>query len=355
MNLSNTENFLAVNRKSKIQNPKLCVPDRKHIFFASVALLICLLPSSIRAQAKPLREITVSYPIGGSTSFFWVAHKSGSFERHGLRLRAVHIGGSVAAIQSLLARELFIQMEGGPAGVRAWARGAKDVTIIGAVGNKLDYLLVSIPSIKKPEDLKGKRIGVSAIGASSDFIARHAVRQLGLNPEKDVTILAAGAMGNRWAAISGGNIEATVVQPPFTLLARKAGMTIHVDLSKQEFQYPISAVLTTRSFIKTENETVMNYMRGLADGMDFYRDEANKEKVIQFLGDYYRSKAREELDETRRVYSQMTPGLPLISAKSIENLIVNDKELAPMGLKPNEILDLSFLERLQEERKNKKP
>lgn len=327
---------------------------KKYIGYLSLLCqIVFLMPAWLAAQSKPIREITVSYPIGGSTSYFWVAHRSGSFEKHGLRLRAVHISGSVAAIQSLLARELFIQFEGGPAGVRAWARGAKDLTVIGAVGNKLDYLLVSIPSIKKPEDLKGKRIGVSAIGASSDFIARHAVRQLGLNPEKDVSILASGAMGLRWAAISGGNLEATVVQPPFTLLARKAGMTVHIDLSKQEFQYPISAVLTTRSFIKGENETVMNFMRGLADGMDFYRDEANKEKVYQYLGEYYRSKAREELEETRRVYSQMTPGLPLITVKSIENLIVNDKDLAPMGLKPSEILDLSFLDRLQEERKSR--
>jgi NitT/TauT family transport system substrate-binding protein len=325
-------------------------------FVRLVSVVICLsvvFSAPVFAQSKPIREITVSYPIGGSTSYFWVAHRSGSFERYGLRLRAVHISGSVAAIQSLLSRELFVQLEGGPAGVRAWARGAKDVTVIGAVGNKLDYLLVSIPSIKKPEDLKGKRIGVSAIGASSDFIARHAVRQLGLNPEKDVSIIPAGAAGLRWAAISGGNLDATVVQPPFTLLARKAGMTVHIDLSKQEFQYPISAVLTTRSFIKAENETVMNFMRGLADGMDFYRDEANKEKVYQYLGEYYRSKAREELEETRRVYSQMTPGLPLITVKSIENLIVNDKDLSGMGLKPNEILDLSFLEKLQEERKSK--
>lgn len=310
-------------------------------------------PGYSSAQPKPLREITVSYPIGGSTSFFWVAHKSGSFEKHGLRIRAVHIAGSVAAIQALISRELFIEMEGGPASVRAWARGAKDIVGIAAVGNKLDYQLVSIPSIKRPEDLKGKRIGVSAIGASSDFIARHAVRQLGLNPEKDVSILAAGAMGNRWAAISGGNLEATVVQPPFTLMARKAGLTMHIDLSKQEFEYPISMTITTRSFIKSDYDTVLNFVRGLADGMDFYRDEANREKVYQYLGEYYRSRSREELEETRRAYSQMTPGLPMISAKSIENLIVNDKELAPLGLKPTEFLDLSFLDRVREERKSR--
>jgi len=312
-----------------------------------------VLPAQLFAQGKPLRELNTSYPLGGSTSYFWVAYRSGSFEKYGLKLKPVYIRGSVNALQSLLARELFIQMEGGPAGVRAWARGAKDVTLIGAVGNKLDYLLVTIPSIKKPEDLKGKRIGVSAIGASSDFIARFAIRQLGLNPEKDVQILAAGGMGQRWAALTGGHIEASVVQPPYTLLARKAGYTVHLDLSKQDFQYPISAVITTRSFIKAENETVMNFMRGLAEGMDFYRNEGNKEKVIQYLGDYYRSNAREELEETRRAYSQLTPGLPIITAKSIENVITNDKELAPMGLKAEDFLDLSFLQRLQEERKSR--
>ena len=315
--------------------------------------ILLFLPSSLFGQAKSLKELNTSYPLGGSTSFFWVAYRSGAFERHGLKLNPVYIRGSVTAIQSLLARELLIQMEAGAAGVRAWARGAKEITLTGAVGNRLDYVLITIPSIRRPEELKGKKIGVSQIGASSDFIARYAVQQLGLNPEKDVTILAAGGMGQRWAALTGGHIEATVAQPPYTLLARKAGYPIHIDISKQEFHYPISAVFTTRSFIRAESETVMNFMRGLADGMDFYRDEKNRGRVIKFLGEYYRSNAVEELDETRRAYSQLTPGLPFITAKSIENVIANDRELAVMGLKAADILDLSFLARLQEERKSK--
>ncbi len=98
----------------------------------------------------------------------------------------------------------------------------------------------------------------------------------------------------------------------------------------------------------------MNFMRGLADGMDFYRDESNKDQVVRILGEYFRSNATEELEETRRAYSQVTPGLPLISAKSIENVIANDKNLAGLGLKPEEILDLSFLQKLQQERKAKR-
>jgi NitT/TauT family transport system substrate-binding protein len=320
--------------------------------FSLSLLLFCVLSSvPAVAQTKPLREINTSYPLGGSTSFFWVAYRSGAFEKHGLKLNPVYIRGSVTAIQSLLAKELSIQMEAGPAGVRAWARGAKEIVLIGAVGNKLDYVLVATPSIRKPEDLKGKKIGVSQIGASSDFIARYAAQQLGLNPDKDVTILAAGGVGQRWAALTGGHIDATVTQPPYTLLARKSGYPVLLDISKQDFQYPISAVFTTRSLIKAEPETVMNFMRGLADGMDFYRDEKNKDRVIKFLGEYYRSNAVEELEETRRAYSQLTPGLPVITPKAIENVIKNEKDLAVMALNPMDVLDLSFLQRLEQERK----
>ncbi|HEY6197434.1 MAG TPA: ABC transporter substrate-binding protein [Candidatus Binatia bacterium] len=318
---------------------------------SALVLVALLYPFAAVPQPKPLREINTSYPLGGSTSFFWVAHRSGAFEKHGLKLNPVYIRGSVTALQSLLAKELSIQMEAGPAGVRAWARGAKEIVLIGAVGNKLDYVLVAKPSIRKAEDLKGKKIGVSQIGASSDFIARYAVQQLGLNPDKDVTILTAGGVGQRWAALTAGHIDATVTQPPYTLLARKSNYPVLLDISKQDFQYPISAVFTTRSFIKAEPETVMSFMRGLADGMDFYRDEKNKDRVIKFLGEYYRSNAVEELEETRRAYSQLTPGLPVITPKAIENVIRNEKDLAAMTLNPMDILDLSFLQRLEEERK----
>ena len=97
----------------------------------------------------------------------------------------------------------------------------------------------------------------------------------------------------------------------------------------------------------------MNFMRGLADGMDFYRDEKNKDRVIRFLGEYYKSNAVEELEETRNVYMKMTPGLPLVTVKSIENVIQDDRDLSGLGLKPEDMLDLSFLQRLEGERKGK--
>jgi ABC-type nitrate/sulfonate/bicarbonate transport system substrate-binding protein len=328
----------------------------KKILTRASAVLCCvtlLLPSLIFAQPKPLRELNVSYPLGGSSSYFWTAYRSGSFEKHGLKINPVFIPGGVTALQSLMAKELFIELTAGPAAIRAWARGGKEITFIGAVGNRLDYVLVAVPLVRNAEELKGKRVGVSQLGASPDFIARLGLRQLGLNPERDVTIVPIGSPGERWAALNAGHVHASLFQPPFTLRARKSGFPTLLDFSTLDFPYILSGVLTTRSFIRSDRETVMNFMRGLADGMDFYRDEKNKDRVIRFLGEYYKSNAVEELEETRSVYIKMTPGLPVVTVKSIENVIQDDRDLSGLGLKPEEMLDLSFLQRLEEERKGK--
>jgi NitT/TauT family transport system substrate-binding protein len=326
--------------------------DNRNILL-TLSFLVILSPSCLFAQPKPLRELIVPYPLGGSTSYYWVAYRSGAFEKYGLKVHPVYIRGGRAGVQALLSKDALLEMQGGSTVVSAWAQGAKELRMIGAVGNRLDYILVGNASIRSPADLKGKKIGVSQIGSSSDFVARHALRQLGLNGDKDAVILGIGGAGERWAALTAGHIDATVLQPPFTLLARKAGLPVFVDFAKVDFEYTISGVATTTSFIRAEPETVMNFMRGLSDGMDFYRDEKNKEKVLRIMGEYFKSNAMEELEETRHAYSQVTPGLPMITVKAIDNVIVNEKSLAGMNLKADEILDLSFLQKLQQERKAK--
>src|SRR3990170_4863399 len=149
------------------------------VFKSIQTALFCallLVPSLGFSQAKPLRELKVGYPLGGSSSYFWVAYRSGSFERHGLKIEPIYIRGGLMGIQAALSGDLLLQLQGASTVVAAWAQGAKELQFIGAVGNRLDYILAAHPSIKRPEDLKGKRIGVSQLGSSTDFIARLAAR-----------------------------------------------------------------------------------------------------------------------------------------------------------------------------------
>jgi ABC-type nitrate/sulfonate/bicarbonate transport system substrate-binding protein len=327
----------------------------KKSFFPSAMVLsaILLFSSFTHAQTRTLREVRVPYALGGSTSFFWVAQRSGSFEKYGLKVLPIFMRGGREAVQALVSRDVTMLQQGSSGVILAWAQGAKDLTLLGATGNKLDYVLVSSAAIKKPADLKGKKIAISQLGASTDFIARLALRQLGVN-EKDVTVLGVGAQGERWAALAGGHVDASVFQPPITLRARKAGLPVWVDFSKSDYEFVVAGPVTLRSFIKTDRETVMNFMRGLADGMDFYRDDRNREAVIKYLGEFYKSNNTEELEETRRVYTQVTPGLPIITMKAMENMISSDRLLSTMNINGAEMLDLSFLKQLEEERKGKK-
>ena len=326
----------------------------KAVFSISMIVsTISLLPSLIPAQTKALREVRVPYALGGSTSFFWVAQRAGSFEKYGLKVVPIFMRGGREAVQALISRDVTMLQQGSAGVILVWAQGAKDLAIIGATGNKLDYVFVSSPVIKKPEDLKGKKIAISQLGAGTEFIARLALRQLGVN-EKDVILLGLGAQGERWAALAGGHVDASVFQPPITVRARKLGLPVWVDFSKSDYEFVVAGPVTLRSFIKTDRETVMNFMRGLADGMDFYRDERNKQAVIKYLGEFYKSNNTEELEETRRVYTQVTPGLPVVTLKAMENMIASDRMLSTMNINGAEVMDLSFLKQLEEERKAKR-
>jgi len=336
------------------KSPSIPLLKRGKLRSMILCLTISLLfPALISAQSKPLKELRVPYALGGSTGFFWVAHKSGAFEKYGLKVLPIFMRGGREAVQALISRDVSVMQQGSSGVITAWAQGAKDLVAVGATGNKLDYSFVSTPAIKKPADLKGKRIAISQLGASTDFIARIALRQLGLS-DKEVTLVSLGAQGERWAALAGGHVDASLFQPPVTLRARKLGMPIWIDFAKIDYEYVTAGPVTTRSYIKAERDTVMNFMRGLADGMEFYRDDRNKDTVIKYLGEFYRSTNTEELEETRRVYSQVSSGLPVVTVKAMENMIASDRVLSAANVNPMDVLDLSFLKQLEEERKNKR-
>jgi ABC-type nitrate/sulfonate/bicarbonate transport system substrate-binding protein len=188
------------------------------IFLCLLRCIFVLLPYFVFAQTTKMRELKVGYPLGGSTSYFWVAYRSGLFEKYGLKLEPIYIRGGVTGIQAALSGDLPLQLQGASAIVAAWARGAKEFQFIGATGNRLDYILAAHPSIKRPADLKGKLIGISQIGSSTDFIARVAAQRLGLNPDKDIQMVGIGGQGDRWTALTLGQVQATILQSPFTLV-----------------------------------------------------------------------------------------------------------------------------------------
>src|SRR6185295_18485570 len=133
------------------------------ILMVTAIFLSLSLTPYLFAQPKPLKEIRVPYALGGSTSFFWVAQRSGSFEKYGLKVLPIFMRGGREAVQALISRDVTVLQQGSSGVILAWAQGAKDLVVLGATGNKLDYVFVSNPNIKKPADLKGKKVAISQL------------------------------------------------------------------------------------------------------------------------------------------------------------------------------------------------
>src|SRR5689334_19140494 len=178
-------------------------------------------------SAAPAEKIVIGWSaISGSHAPVWITKEAGLFEKEGLEVTLIYIDGGSKATQALLSGDVPIAQVGGNAPVVARLRGA-DVTMIAGLTNVLAYSLVVAPEIKRPEDLKGKKLSVSRFGSNSDYATRKILLKWGLKPDIDVAVLQIpGGQPARMAAIQSKVVHGMVAQPPVTSLARKFNLSI---------------------------------------------------------------------------------------------------------------------------------
>ena len=198
------------------------------IRFRNVAVAIFFLALSLYEHDPDLAQLTkinVGYSaISGDALPAWVAKDAGIFEKNGLDVQLVFFTGGTTAVMALVSADTPIAQLAGPAVINSVLAGSDAVLIVGGV-TSLNYYLMGRPEIKTPEQLKGGSVAISRFGSSSDFIARYALSKIGLNPGKDVTIVQIGSTTARVDAALTGRVQATVVQPPASIIAQKRGMT----------------------------------------------------------------------------------------------------------------------------------
>jgi NitT/TauT family transport system substrate-binding protein len=156
-----------------------------------------------RSAAAPVR---VAYSaISGAMGPLWVAHDMGIFNRHGLEVQLLYIGGGSVVTQALLGGDVQFVRLGANAVVQASLRGA-DLKMIANTINRLVFKLMSKPEVKSAADLKGKTIGVTRLGGSTDFALDLALKKWGLRRGTDVAVLQTGGMPQLLGAIKAGRL-----------------------------------------------------------------------------------------------------------------------------------------------------
>jgi NitT/TauT family transport system substrate-binding protein len=215
----------------------------------------------------------------------WYAFERGIFKDNGLDVDLQSINGGAQTSAALLAGGIQIGQFGGSEALSAVAGGA-DLVVVANLAPVYPYKLYAQKGITTIAGLKGKRVGVSNAGGSSDIATRAALKAAGLDPDKDVTIVAVGSHANRTAALLAGSIDAGVDDPPEDLELVKAGLTALVDLAGQKLPAANTGVIMQRSYLNANRDTVQAYVDSLTIARA--RMKTDRQGAIDVLKKYFK-------------------------------------------------------------------
>ncbi len=308
----------------------------------AVLLLLSLAPPA-DAQTK---KIEVAYSaISATQATLWFTKEAGIFEKHGLSVNLSYVASGSKVAQALLAGEFPIAFAGSAVVFANLAGG--DVVYVGGVVNVPAFYLMVTPEIKKIEDLRGKALGVTRFGASTDFSLRYALPLWGLQPDKDVKILQMGGQPEILAGMKAGAIQGAPVVAPFELQGRKAGFNVLTDLSKSGLQYPMISIVSTRAFIKKDPDTVRAFLRAYAEGT--HRFAREKELALKVIAKYTKTEDPEALESAYAYTLQFVEKIPRPPFKGVEIELqeIAKKRPEAKGRKAEEFIDARIFEELE--------
>ena len=305
--------------------------------------------ATVDGQERKVERLRVG---GGSTSAtqmsMWLAKEGNLYEKHGLSVEAISIPGSSLALQAMLAGELPIIQLGGAASIQANLSGA-DTVIIATIVKKFLFWIYSRPEIGRMEDLRGKVFGTTRFGTLSDLASRFALRLHGIDPERDITMVQTGGPAETVVAILTGKIHAAALSPPATLQAKKAKLKELLDMSKLDAEYHINGVVTTRRYLKTNEDTVRRFMRAYIEGVA--RGQKDKAFALKAMGRTFRTDDRELLEESYDLIIKSNLVLPPYpSVPGIASLMRGLEPTNPKakGAKPEDFADSRIVKDLDQ-------
>jgi NitT/TauT family transport system substrate-binding protein len=294
---------------------------------AALAILFLSGHSVLAGQAKPLVKVVIGYgSTDGGVAVLGFAKETKLFEKHGLDVVLVGMGTGSVSLRALIAKDLQISSLSGSGLVQAALQGA-DTVLIAALVNGFVFKVFSAPEITSPAQLKGKKLGVSRYGATSDFAVRLALKKWGLNPERDVNILQIGTTQDTVRAMQTKMLDAGVTTGTSSLIARKAGFRELGDLADLGLDYPTSAIGTTRSYLQKNEATVKAFMLAYIEAIrDFKR---NKEAALAVLKKYTRSDDREVLEHNYNDIAARYLALPIPTLEGIRTILTELSSTTP--------------------------
>lgn len=311
-----------------------------------VVFLLMKLLFILSAGAAHSETIRIAYSaISGAMSPLWVAHDFGLFRRQGLDVQLLYIGGGSVVTQALLGGDVQFVRLGANAVIQSSLRGA-NLKMIANTINTLVFSLMSRPEIQTAKDLKGKKVGVTRLGGSTDFALELALKKWGLRRGSDVAVLQTGGMPQLLGAISGGVVDAGVISPPTNLTGAKLGLKELVDFGDIGIVYPNSPLATTQLFLEKNRATALQLLRAYSEGI--HRVKTDREGTIKALAKYTKVQDPEILAELYRIYGvKYLEAIPKVRLDAVDEVLRSEVKSAT-ALKSTDFLDNSLVAELEQ-------
>jgi ABC-type nitrate/sulfonate/bicarbonate transport system substrate-binding protein len=246
--------------------------------WAGALLLFALVfPDNLFAQA--LDKIRLGYSGTGLNNYtLEMGKRLGIFRRNGIDLEVVYVNSGSLLNQALIAGTFDVSYSQGSESMLAKLRGA-DMRIIAVIANRFNHVYLAAPSITSFKQLKGKKVAVSRFGSGSHFQSNLALKEGGLDPEKDVTVLQIGNSGARMAAILSGTVDGTIMAADFVPKAKREGFNILTDLADTKIEYPFLSLNMMGPYIDRNLKTAKALIRSMSESVRALQSDSANAKI----------------------------------------------------------------------------
>ncbi|HME61600.1 MAG TPA: ABC transporter substrate-binding protein [Candidatus Binatia bacterium] len=317
------------------------MPKRSTVFLLVLIILGFTIPAS--AQEK-LRLAWAGF--SPTNSPIWVIDDRKLLQKQGVDPEIIAISASPTVLQALLANEIDAASISVTTLTSSHLQGADTVMIVGVVPTFVDHI-ISLSSITKVEQLKGKIGGVNRLGSTSDLGLRLALRKLGVDPDKDVKILPVGGNPERFAALSKGLTQFTIMPEPFLTQAERLGFRNLYNVSELKIPFWWNGILSREAIIKAKRPLLLKLARAMVEAIHIIKTE--KDYAIKIFRKNLGVSDPEGLERAYKDYSNIFPEVPYPTPEGVKTML---DDLAPKNPKaatadPKAFVDPSLIRELE--------
>lgn len=316
---------------------------------AAALIAVAMLSQPVaNAAEKPVQKINVAYSsISGNIAPLWVTQDKGFFRKYGLEVQSILIESGTTTAQALVAGDISFASLAGPPAIQSSLRGA-DVVMIAGVINTLTFQLFTERGITRPDQFKGKSVGVTRYGSATDFAMRYALDKYGLDANKEVAVLQLGNQPAQLAALEAGKVQGAMLSMPTSVRAKKLGFPMLADLQMLGLEYQHTSIATSRALLKSKPDLARDFMRAFIEGIHYAK--THRRETIEIIAKYLRTDEKDVLDETYdSIVQTLVPEKPYPTQKGIQIILreLGAKDPAARAARPEQFVDTTILKELE--------